>query len=297
MRLKLLILLLCATAPLINFAQSFSEVYLDTKDGVSLFTKKVGFGEPILFIHGGPGAWSKSFENLGGKNLENHFSFIYYDQRGCGRSSSSSNNDYSLNTMLNDIELIRKHYGLDQFYIMGHSFGGLLATIYTSKYPSHVKGLILLNATLNVEQSIKNQIKFMKKELNITSKDSVDYLKEFTQLQVNMAEKNIDYKLLTNSLENFTILNDIDSEIPSDFAFARQALFIDDYLKNHIPLSSKISTKSLIIAGKSDYAIGVNHHKQFLFPNKKIVELNSGHLGYFEENETILNALLKFINN
>ncbi|TDS50502.1 hypothetical protein [Myroides indicus] len=53
--------------------------YVMTDDNIKLYTKKAGNGPIAIFIHGGPGAWSKSFEDLGGSNLENQLTMIYYD--------------------------------------------------------------------------------------------------------------------------------------------------------------------------------------------------------------------------
>lgn len=67
---------------------------IKTSDGIDLCLTVSGEGSPCIFVHGGPGAWSYSFEELGGRDLEDTFQMIYFDQRGCGRSSGSSNDDY-----------------------------------------------------------------------------------------------------------------------------------------------------------------------------------------------------------
>lgn len=62
-----------------------SSVYIETQDGVKLFAKSAGNGPVCIFVHGGPGAWSKSFEEMGGRALEKRLKMVYLDQRGCGR--------------------------------------------------------------------------------------------------------------------------------------------------------------------------------------------------------------------
>src|SRR5215831_3736431 len=80
------------------FAQKHhvDSLYITTSDSVKLFVKRSGSGYPVLFIHGGPGSNSYYFEKEGGDVFANDVQLIYLDQRGCGRSDSAKDNDYSL---------------------------------------------------------------------------------------------------------------------------------------------------------------------------------------------------------
>lgn len=51
---------------------------------------------------------------------------VYLDHRGCGRSELSPSQNYSLDRLLNDIEELRIFLGINEWYVMGHSFGGIL---------------------------------------------------------------------------------------------------------------------------------------------------------------------------
>ena len=73
---------------------------------------------------------------------------IFYDQRGCGKSTVDINaNTISLESFLNDIEAIRLAFNLDKISILGHSWGGFLAMKYTITHPEHVDKLILSNSS------------------------------------------------------------------------------------------------------------------------------------------------------
>lgn len=91
--------------------KSAQEFFTVTSDSTKLFTKISGNGDLCIYVHGGPGMWSDSFENLKGKNLESRLKMVYYDQRGSGRSFAATNNDYSVNRMVEDIEDVRKKTG------------------------------------------------------------------------------------------------------------------------------------------------------------------------------------------
>ena len=271
--------------------------YVMTHDHIQLYTKKVGKGPVAIFIHGGPGAWSKSFEELGGRNLESQLTMIYYDQRGCGRSGGSINDDYSLESMINDIELIRQNYQADKVYLMAHSFGGILAVNYALKYPEHIKGLILVNSTLHLFYSIENQIDYMNSLLKTAYKanDVSQIIPTFKQVQAEFVETGSIYKLLSDHKNNVDILNQVDSENPSGFAFAQQALYIEDYQKDYTRMTTKITAPVLVISGKKDHAIGEAHFKSFDFPNQNIKEIDGGHILYYENNKAFLQAVADYI--
>ena len=70
---------------------------------------------------------------------------ILYDQRGTGKSTMDliDTNTITLDLMVSDIETIRRHLNIKSWVVLGHSFGGLLAAHYATKFPERIKGLIL----------------------------------------------------------------------------------------------------------------------------------------------------------
>lgn len=86
-----------------SLPQRINDSTVLTSDGVQLYLKVSGKGAPCIFVHGGPGAWSRSFEAMGGNRLEDKLTMYYFDQRGSGRSKAAANNDYSLDRVVEDI--------------------------------------------------------------------------------------------------------------------------------------------------------------------------------------------------
>ena len=84
------------------------------------------------------------FEPLAVK-LSGNYEIIIYDQRGTGRSfiKNPDSTNITMRLMVEDIERLRKHLHIDKLVIMGHSFGGMLASYYAAFYPEHIKALIL----------------------------------------------------------------------------------------------------------------------------------------------------------
>ncbi|KAF2515487.1 alpha/beta hydrolase [Flavobacterium zhairuonense] len=269
-----------------------------TSDGVPLFLKVSGKGEICIFVHGGPGAWSKSFEEFGGNVLEDKLKMCYYDQRGCGRSGSPSDNNYSMDRMINDIEEIRAHLKTSKIFIIGHSFGGILATKYAEKYPQHVKGLILLNATLDINDSLLNQIAFMSKilgeDFSVKNKDSI--LKTFFEAKTKIKKTDLDYKMLSDDRTIVEKLDSIDNSEKRNSSFAQYALSGPLYFSDFTKETASIKVPTLIISGTKDNNIGPNHYRLFKFPNQEIKIINGGHILYYEQNKEFKNTIEKFVH-
>ena len=101
---------------------------------------------PLLYLAGGPGYNSYSFEKTIGSQLERHTQMIYFDERGTGRSERPKNGDYAMTTLVEDIEALRLQLGLQQLSLMGQSFGGTIALEYARRYPERVQRLVLVDA-------------------------------------------------------------------------------------------------------------------------------------------------------
>lgn len=230
-------------------AQTDKNNFLITTDGTRLFVQKSGDGPICIFIHGGPGAWSESFRKLRGNNLEKRLTMVYYDQRGCGRSGKPVNGDYSLNTMIDDIDLIRQHYHAEKVYLLSHSFGGILAVNYALKYPEHVKGLILANSTLDLRNSLESQLNYINSLLqtNFHPADSTpsSVMSTFMQARTALTKRGLAYKMLSDNKENVDLLNKVDSHSPGNNDFAQRAFQIDDYWKDYTTMTNMIDVPVL----------------------------------------------------
>ena len=127
--------------------------------GIELAHFADGEGRNVLIIHGGPGQpFTQPVSGL--EPLSADFQFHYYDQRGCGESTRpidrfESKNMYEnmqtldqtlgLGAQIADIERIRQILGDDKLILIGHSWGGFLASLYAAEFPEHVEALILVS--------------------------------------------------------------------------------------------------------------------------------------------------------
>ncbi len=114
-------------------------------EGARLFYKIMGEGTPIVVIHGGP-VLDHRYLLPGLGRLARQRRLIFYDQRLSGRSDARVDaGTVSFEGFVADIEGIRRHFGLERMHLLGHSWGGLLAQLYATKYPERLHSLVLLN--------------------------------------------------------------------------------------------------------------------------------------------------------
>ncbi|CAM2822680.1 alpha/beta fold hydrolase [Legionella worsleiensis] len=110
------------------------------RDGFSLNYKIEGQGIPIIVI-GSHLYYPRTFSEA----LREKVQLICMDHRGFGSTSRSvTNEDFSLSKLIEDIEALRKHLGLETMALLGHSGHGYIALEYAKYYPQRVSHLILL---------------------------------------------------------------------------------------------------------------------------------------------------------
>lgn len=120
------------------------------KGTFNVWTKRIGNNPKIkvLLLNGGPGATHEYFECFENFLPAEGIEFIYYDQLGCGNSDNPKDTAmWDLGRYVEEVEQVRKALHLDNtnFYLLGHSWGGILAMEYALKYQDKMKGLIISN--------------------------------------------------------------------------------------------------------------------------------------------------------
>jgi proline iminopeptidase len=126
---------------------------LDVGDGNQVYWEICGNpeGKPALVLHGGPGSGCTSWH----RRLFDPAAYrvVLFDQRNSGRSTPhASEPDVSLahNTtshLLEDIDRLREHLGIDRWLLLGGSWGSTLALAYAEQHPDRVTALILFGVT------------------------------------------------------------------------------------------------------------------------------------------------------
>lgn len=170
--MKILIILCCLSLTNV-FGQSLKteEGYKDV-NGAKIYYKTIGQGEPILFLHGGPGL-EHSYFLPHFNELAKKYKLIFFDYRGHGKSDGDIDSAHiQLSYFVKDVEEMRKAFGIERVILVGHLFGGLLAESYALQYPSHVQSLILISPSSHESKYTVAASKVIKER--VTQQDMID---------------------------------------------------------------------------------------------------------------------------
>jgi proline iminopeptidase len=111
--------------------------------GVLIYYKILGQGQPLLIVHGGPGASHDYFLPYL-LPLARTNRLIFIDERGSGRSQKLEDTSaYTVENMVEDVEDVRQALDLGKISLLGHSYGGVLAQAYALKYQQNLTHLVL----------------------------------------------------------------------------------------------------------------------------------------------------------
>ena len=116
-------------------------------DGTEIGYRILGDGPPLVCLPGGPGRAAEYLGDLGGLSASRQL--VLLDPRGVGLSADPADPaSFRVDRLVNDVESLRGHLGLDQMDLLGHSAGGVLATLYAAACPQRLSALVLITPGL-----------------------------------------------------------------------------------------------------------------------------------------------------
>ncbi|MFI0429985.1 alpha/beta fold hydrolase [Mariniflexile sp. HMF6888] len=275
-------------------------------NGVKHYYKIIGEGEPFIILHGGPGMYHDElypfFLDFARENK-----IIFYDQRGNGKSllEKIDSTTFNVELLVDDLEELRKVFGIENLNIIGHSWGGLLAMYYGVEYPENIKRLILVDAApVNTELLIacyKKQISMFKpEEWEYVQKlwESKEYLEGDPEIH-NEAMRISEGTVFSNK----SVIDDYMKVAAFDEVTAKNAVALNDLatqIKLNIHVQDKLSNikcPTLIINGKDDFIVEeAVQLANTLIVNSEVVYIeNAGHYPYIENKKAFFEELNKFI--
>jgi proline iminopeptidase len=133
---------------------------LDVGDGHQVYWEVRGNpdGKPAVVVHGGPGSGAGAFW-LDYFDLTK-YKVVLFDQRNCGRSTPDAGDDevdLSTNTtrhLIADLEQLRHELGIDQWLVLGASWGATLGLAYAEQHPSAVSEIVLFSVTNTTRREV-----------------------------------------------------------------------------------------------------------------------------------------------
>jgi proline iminopeptidase len=280
---------------------------------VRLWYKVAGHGAkgapPLLFLHGGPGYNSYSFEAQAGGTLEKKLQVIYFDQRGSGRSERPGRGEYSIAALVDDIEALRKTLGVDKLALMGHSFGGTLALEYAAKYPGHVAQMVLVSAASDIPAACAARVDYIARHYG----DRLDKARAEAKAR-NETPDACFYAFNTVGPDLHQRVND-EVMFPDMLVGKRQdaidaksglrntgelgnALFGGGFTQYRFAHPERVTMPVLVLAGAADYAIGLSAQRALgqALPHARVVEYaGAGHFLYLDAPDRFTRDVTDFL--
>lgn len=285
--------------------------------GQEIYSK--AYGDPknpaIIFIHGGPGGNSISFEiTTASKLAKKGFYVIVYDRKGEGRSNII-NTDYTFKQTFEDIDGIYKKYNIRKASLMGFSFGGMISTLYTKKEPQKVDKLILISALLYPQETfstiLNNAQNIYTKNKDFSSLENLSSIRlmnrsslEFRKKCFSEASKNNFLKeFKTNKLwddvrkdevyKTYSAMNDEQSSI----GFFKNEKYTSINIKDELKKISKID-QFYAIYGNNDmlYPSSLIQDLKNILPSKNVFNIKkSAHYIYIDNQKEFLKIIIKIL--
>jgi proline iminopeptidase len=260
--------------PLTPPAQDKAGKWRVEKD-IYLTWQGIGKGAPALVIHGGPGyPYTRPWKAL--EPLKDKYRFYFYHQRGCGTSSrpitkfASKNvfantktldRTYGLSAQVADIERIRRILKVKQLILIGHSYGGFLASLYAAEFPKRVKKLVLIAPADLLTPPDEKRSLFSKARKKMSAKTRAAYeqfMKEYfdfsglftkTDAQLSELQSRLG-KFLLPVMGHSTAKNNVFSRAGGWMVYG---LFISAGRSYDLrPVMKKIQAPTLVLHGKDD---------------------------------------------
>ncbi|HLD39028.1 MAG TPA: prolyl aminopeptidase [archaeon] len=261
-------------AKLYPHIKPYKSGYLKVSDAHILYYEMCGNpnGRPVLYLHGGPGA------GISPKDRQyfnpRKYNTILFDQRGSGKSkpfaSTKNNTTWKL---VEDINKLLAHVGIEKVFLFGGSWGSTLALVYAINYPEKVTGMLLRGVFLSVDQNFKeffggfsaklfpdawdrflsfvpnrkNPVAYYIKQMNSKNKKVQDrYAREWSTYELTMLKLDMNQKTMNKYLKRLSYR----SMAPLEAHYLSQRCFLpENYILKNI---HKLKMPVVIVHGRYD---------------------------------------------
>lgn len=280
----------------------------------SLYARSVGQGQPMIVLHGGPD-FDHAYLLPEFDQLADVFRLIYYDQRGRGRSAENVQpEEVTLASDLDDLDRVRRHFGLEASVLLGHSWGAVLALEYALRHPTRVSHLVLMNPA----PASANDVAVMRRAFWEKLGDEMDRQREIMASRAYQegdpeavtARYRIHFRPALRRPEHYEALmatmeaafHDQGSEGIVKAQAIEHRLYRDTYEVpgyDLLPQLRRLDIPTLVITGDHDFCpVEVAGRIAEAIPNAKLVTIQGcGHFTYLECPAEVRRALDEFFRS
>ncbi|WP_295673308.1 proline iminopeptidase-family hydrolase [uncultured Mucilaginibacter sp.] len=277
-----------------------------------VWTKKVGDGRiKVLLLHGGPGFSHDYFECFEDFLPKEGMEIYYYDQLGCGNSDRPADTTlWNIPRYVAEVEQVRKGLGLEDFYLLGHSWGSMLAMEYLQKYQNHVKAAILSNMTAGIKSYVGYTATLKDKFFTPAEKKLYDSLYKAGKYDAPQFQELLMNKLYTHVICQLPV-DQWPEPLMRAFKKANDPIYIqmqgvDEFhvtgnFKNWEMWDSlpKITVPTLVIGGMNDEMNPADMRREGkLIPNSRTYLCpNGSHMSMYDDQQNYFTNLVQFLKD
>ncbi len=262
----------------------------------------------VVFLHGGPGSDYRNGLNV--KQLaDNGYYVVFYDQRGSGLSKRENKDSYSIQLMIDDLTAIIGHYrtsAAQKVFLLGHSWGAMLAAAYINAYPNRISGAVFAEPG-GFTKKLLDEYGASSRKLQLFSEVTNDvlYYDQFLTGKENEHEI-LDYKMAIASSYSYAKGNDEGIEAASPFwrngATVLQALtkIAENEGFDFTTHLYQYATKVLFLYGENNKSYGRKFAEKeaAYFPNAQIAAINdTGHEMIYFKWSNVYPVVLSYLNS
>ncbi|MCW1148455.1 proline iminopeptidase-family hydrolase [Flavobacterium lacisediminis] len=283
------------------------------KGTFNVWTKRIGNNPKIkvLLLNGGPGATHEYFECFENFLPAEGIEFIYYDQLGCGNADNPNDTSmWDLPRYVEEVEQVRKALKLDNtnFYLLGHSWGGILAMEYAVKYQNNMKGLIISNMMASCPEYGKYADEVLSKQL------APEVLKEIRDIEARKDFSNPRYMelLIPNFYEKHVLRfpsKDWPEPVNRSLGKTNQSLYVTMQGPSEFGIAGKlekwdrkadlknVNIPTLVIGAKHD-TMDPKHMEEIskILPKGSYLFCPKGsHMAFYDDQKTYFSGLISFL--
>jgi len=278
-----------------------------------VWTKRFGNNPTIkiLLLHGGPAMTHEYMECFETFFQRQGFEFYEYDQLGSYYSDQPKDSSlWTTERFVEEVEQVRQAIGADNtnFYLLGNSWGGILAMEYALKYQQHLKGLLVANMVASAPEYGQYAEEVLAKQMNpevLAEIKSIELKKDFNNPRyMELLIPNFYHEHLCRLKEwpdGFNrAMKHVNGEIytqmqgPSEFGISGRLANWD--IKNRL---KEITVPTLMVGAKYD-----TMDPQAMEDQSKLVKNgrylfcpNGSHLSMWDDQQVFMNGVIKFIQD